>query len=340
MVKIKTQAQYDKIKSNFSGSIEIIGGSEYDRIKVNRNFENAEQSICEQAYADICGSSTVKNIYDSATVKNIYDSATVENIYGSATVEYICGSATVKNIYDSATVKNIYDSATVKNIYDSATVKNIYDSATVENIYGSATVENIYGSATVEYICDSATVKNIYDSAKLLLVSGLASVLMITGNASVTTAGFNIVRTYTDETKTSLKLSKNTTLIKLDRSITQPTTFDGFKQMYPTVVKGTKTIMYKAVHKDGDKYFSDYDKSFTYEIGKKITGIVKGKESCNQGLHISYKWWAIRFGSGWDNMALLECEVAIKNIVVSSDTDGKVRTSELKVIREVPESEW
>ena len=241
MVKIKTQAQYDKIKSNFSGSIEIIGGSEYDRIKVNRNFENAEQSICEQAYADICGSSTVKNIYDSA---------------------------------------------------------------------------------------------------KLLLVSGLASVLMITGNASVTTAGFNIVRTYTDETKTSLKLSKNTTLIKLDRSITQPTTFDGFKQMYPTVVKGTKTIMYKAVHKDGDKYFSDYDKSFTYEIGKKITGIVKGKESCNQGLHISYKWWAIRFGSGWDNMALLECEVAIKNIVVSSDTDGKVRTSELKVIREVPESEW
>ena len=250
MVKIKTQAQYDKIKSNFSGEIEIIGGSEYDRIKVNRSFDNAEQSICKQAYVDIC------------------------------------------------------------------------DSATVEYIYGSATV------------------KNICDSAKLLLVSGLASVLMITGNSSVTTTGFNIVRTYTDETKTSLKLSKNTTLIKLDRSIMQPTTFDGFKQIYPVQSTKTKTILYKAVHKDGDKYYSDYNNSFKYEIGKKYSETIKGSESCNPGLHISHKWWAIKFGSSWSNMALLECEVMIKNIVVSSDTNGKIRTSELKVIREVPRSEW
>lgn len=41
-----------------------------------------------------------------------------------------------------------------------------------------------------------------------------------------------------------------------------------------------------------------------------------------------------------NDMALLECEVPVKNIIVCKDTDGKVRTSKLKVLREVPKEEW
>ena len=126
--------------------VEICGSATVKNIYDSATVEN------------ICGRATVKNIYDSATVKNIYDSATVENIYGRATVKNICDSATVENIYGRATVENIYGRATVKNIYGRATVEYIYGSATVENIYGRATVKNIYGSATVEYIYDSATV--------------------------------------------------------------------------------------------------------------------------------------------------------------------------------------
>jgi hypothetical protein len=37
---------------------------------------------------------------------------------------------------------------------------------------------------------------------------------------------------------------------------------------------------------------------------------------------------------------MLECEVAIKDIVVSKDTDGKVRTSKIKVIRELNKNEY
>jgi len=38
-------------------------------------------------------------------------------------------------------------------------------------------------------------------------------------------------------------------------------------------------------------------------------------------------------------MAILECEVPIKDIVVSKNCDGKVRTSQLKVVRELPQEE-
>ncbi len=62
--------------------------------------------------------------------------------------------------------------------------------------------------------------------------------------------------------------------------------------------------------------------------------------SCSNGIHISHKYWALNFGRGWDNMALLECEVDENDIVVSRDCDGKVRASKIKVLREVPKEEY
>ena len=58
------------------------------------------------------------NICGSATVKYIYDSATVENIYDSATVKYICGSATVitskYNSWKNIKKSKLKDDATIK----------------------------------------------------------------------------------------------------------------------------------------------------------------------------------------------------------------------------------
>jgi hypothetical protein len=50
--------------------------------------------------------------------------------------------------------------------------------------------------------------------------------------------------------------------------------------------------------------------------------------------------WALKFGMDWDDMALIECEVPINKIIVPKDCDGKVRTSELKVLRIVPKEEY
>ena len=59
-------------------------------------------------------------------------------------------------------------------------------------------------------------------------------------------------------------------------------------------------------------------------------------EDCGRGLHISHLDWALRFGRDWSNLAILEVETNIDDIVKPDNTDGKVRTSKLKVIREVP----
>ena len=42
------------------------------------------------------------------------------------------------------------------------------------------------------------------------------------------------------------------------------------------------------------------------------------------------------FGRDFENLAILEVEVPINKIVVPENTTGKVRTSEIKVLREIP----
>lgn len=140
---------------------------------------------------------------------------------------------------------------------------------------------------------------------------------------------------------------KNVTVVMNDDSYLKivpdfEPTFEAYQRWYPFEVKGKKAILYKAVHKRDGKYVADYDNTFVYEIGKKVSADCDPKQdnSCSFGLHVAYKSWAIGFGSDWDDEALLECEVPIDKIVVSKDCDGKVRTSDLKVLREVPRSEW
>jgi hypothetical protein len=47
--------------------------------------------------------------------------------------------------------------------------------------------------------------------------------------------------------------------------------------------------------------------------------------------------WALEFGRQRDdNFKIIECSVPLDKIVVPYQNDGKVRTSELTVLREVP----
>lgn len=57
---------------------------------------------------------------------------------------------------------------------------------------------------------------------------------------------------------------------------------------------------------------------------------------CGTGIHISTLNWALNFGEGWDDLTIIKVETKIKDIVLPQNTDGKVRTSEVKVLEEVP----
>ena len=102
-----------------------------------------------------------------------------------------------------------------------------------------------------------------------------------------------------------------------------------------------KATFYKAVHKDGEKYFSDYNNNFVYHIGKttKEECDTNEKRECSNGIHIAHLDWALNFGREWKDLAILEVETDISDIVMPEGTNGKVRTCKCKVLREVPLSE-
>lgn len=117
-------------------------------------------------------------------------------------------------------------------------------------------------------------------------------------------------------------------------------TIDDYLKSYNVKDNGDTLILYKAVcHKNG-RYFSNFDRKFEYVIGEKAyeNNInLSTKEVCGKGLHIAPLDWVLPgcmvYYNDW---AILECEVPKDKIVLPRFTDGKVRTSELTVLREVP----
>ena len=218
--------------------------------------------------------------------------------------------------------------------------------AYLENVSGSAQIRSISGSAQIRSISGSAQIRSVYDSAQIGSVSGSAQI-NLSGEAMVSAcsakkiicSGYNIVKIRkSDRKNVNLVMNKTSTLVIIPDF--KPI-FTEFSKRYPVEIKGKNTLLYKAVHKKDNRYFSENDKDFEYEIGKEYTRkVVKNNESCGQGLHLAFKGWAVGFGANWEDMVLLECETATKDIYIAPDCDGKVRTKKLKVLREVPKEEW
>jgi len=137
--------------------------------------------------------------------------------------------------------------------------------------------------------------------------------------------------------KARIKVSGNA------RIVTPPTTPQEYAEYYDLPISDGKITLYKAVTSDMGAFYDDG--ATRYNVGETKTHdcdpspLVK----CGIGLHIAHKDWAIEFGfdcAGGDSFKLLECSVPLDKLVVPKYGDGKVRCSELTVIREVPRSEW
>ena len=130
-----------------------------------------------------------------------------------------------------------------------------------------------------------------------------------------------------------IKVAGNARIVYMPKNIFE------FMEFYGVKHSKTKATFYKAVNKYSDgTYHSNYDSEFKYEVGKSVAENCDSNinESCGKGLHISHLNWALNYGCGWNDLAILEVETKISDIVLPDNSDGKVRTSRLKVIREVP----
>lgn len=94
---------------------------------------------------------------------------------------------------------------------------------------------------------------------------------------------------------------------------------------------------FKAVRKKDGKYISNYDQKTEFKIGEwKEAKLDRDSDKVAvKGLHIASLEFAQRFGNGWDDVAILEVETNIHDVVVP-DAKDQVRTSRFRVIREVP----
>ena len=134
-------------------------------------------------------------------------------------------------------------------------------------------------------------------------------------------------------TKAKIKISGNA------RIVYNPKNTNDFINFYGIKHTKTRATLYKAVHKYADgTYHSDYDENFIYHLGQEVSVYADTDVSitCGKGIHVSHLNWALNFGNGWDDLAILEVSTKIDDIICPKDTDGKVRASKIKVIREVP----
>ena len=209
-----------------------------------------------------------------------------------------------------------------------------------------------YGSSSVTGYENSSIIA--YEKSSVLAYDN--STVMAWGNSSITVSGNSSVEAYGTSSVTAFENNSiiayenvqvvvkqtwkgNIQLLGNARKVCMPKNIEEFMDSYDIKHNNTTATFYKAVHKQDDKYVSNYDTDFKYEIGKLITEPNCSTDiynKCGSGIHISHLNWALDFGRNWKNLAILELEVKIKDIVMPINSDGKVRTSKAKVIREVP----
>lgn len=123
------------------------------------------------------------------------------------------------------------------------------------------------------------------------------------------------------------------------RIVYNPKTIEEYVSFYNIKHDKKTGHFFKAVRRaeDGTLY-SDYNSSFHYVVGETAREVCNPDvtEECSYGIHISHLDWALSFGSDWSNLAIIEVETDLNKVIVPTAGNGKVRTSEVKVLREVP----
>ena len=335
-ITVKNQEELNDIPLDFKGRIYIKFGT-YSNPAIVRNSYYYSVRACDN--------STVE-AYDNSTVEAC-DNSTVE-AYDNSTVK-ACGNSTVK-AYDNSTVI-AYDNSTVIACGNS-TVRACGNSTV--RAYNNSTVE-AYDNSTVR-ACDNSTVRACDNST-----------VIACGNSTVRACGNSTVRAYNNSTvracdNSTVRAYNNSTVeacgnvqvlnrqfdgkinVKGNaRIVHDPENINEFIDFHGIEHTKTTATFYKAVRKDSNGiYRADRDKNFIYEIGKYKTEKCDSnvKEDCSYGIHISTLNWALNFGKNWNNLAILEVKTKISDIVLPEGSDGKVRTSKVKVIREVPLEEY
>jgi hypothetical protein len=328
-IVVKSQEEFDMIPDNYSGRIYVEFGTVWNRAIVNRRF--AKRVVA----------------YENSSVV-AYGNSSVE-AYGNSSVEAYENSSVVAHGNSSVVA---YENSSVE-AYENSSVVAYGNSSVVA--YGNSSVV-AHGNSSVEAHENSSVVAHENSS---VVAYGNSSVVAY-GNSSVVAHGNSSVEGSGNAQivdcqdcplpNARIEITGNARIVYNPKTIHEYLDFFGIKHDKKTAV------LYKAVHKTlpataelyADqqmldsilqyKYCSDRDADFQYYIGKIIHENCNPdtEEDCSYGIHISHLAWALNFGCNWSDLAILEVEADIDKIVLPKRGNGKVRTSEVKVLREIP----
>ena len=197
----------------------------------------------------------------------------------------------------------------------------------------------------------------LWDNARAELWDNASAVLR--GNASAVLRG-NASAELWDNARAELRdnsragASGNAQIIDINRSsrasisgnarvVYLPQNLEEFISHYGVQSDDVKVTLYKAVHREKGRYYSDYDTKYEYRIGE--TAVPDNgfdddaHEKCGAGINMAPLHWCLDYGREWSDLAILEMTALREDVVVPMNTDGKVRARKAKVVREVPLSE-
>ena len=226
-----------------------------------------------------------------------------------------------------------------------AILRKSYDNARAE-LWDNARAE-LRGNASAE----------LWDNARAELWDNASAVLR--GNASAVLRG-NASAELWDNARAELRdnsragASGNAQIIDINRSsrasisgnarvVYLPQNLEEFISHYGVQSDDVKVTLYKAVHREKGRYYSDYDTKYEYRIGE--TAVPDNgfdddaHEKCGAGINMAPLHWCLDYGREWSDLAILEMTALREDVVVPMNTDGKVRARKAKVVREVPLSE-
>ena len=325
---VKTQEELDNVPLDYHGRIIIKFGTAFNPAILKKSYDyasaelwdNASAELWDYARAVLRGNASAE--LRGNTSAELWDNASAE-LWDYARAE----------LRDNASAE-LWDYASAE-LWDNASAE-LWDNASAE-LWGNTSAV-LRGNASAE----------LWDYARAELRDNARAVLRDYARAELRDNARAVLR---DNARA--EASGNAQIVDVCRSgrasvsgnarvVYLPQSLEEFISHYG--IKGDGEItLYKAVHKNNEKYFSDFDNGFEYRIGE-IAVPDNGfdgdaSEKCGAGINMAPIHWCLDYGREWDDLAILEMTATREDVVVPMNTDGKVRACKAKVVREVPLSE-
>lgn len=315
-ITVKTQKELDRIPDDFKGFIYVDSNRDTE-ILISKNYLG-EVRVINDARVKVISDAHVCAYHN--TLVKAFDSAYV--VANDVAKVFVCDNTLIEATDRSCVVAR---DATMVSARNNSKVY-AFDNST---IYAQ---DNSHVEAADDSNVEATGLSRITARNRSHVIATNWSTVVAKDSSKVEAKGSAQIIKLSDNTKLKISKFSNARIVQLPKSIIEFLDFEGIKHT------NTKAIMYKVVCKIDGKYVSDYDKSFCYEIGKIKKEICDPNlnKLCASGIHVASLSWALNYSEAIFDAAILEVETNIADIVLPTNSDGKVRTSRVKVLREVP----